>query len=122
MIRFEAHGRVCVSAGRKGTNSQLETEEWRVSDYEVPEPILNSPYDEPGEHWNIEEGASPERRPGRRPAGYFYRDPKAPLGDEKHAARSVVQELALVNLIRERVKQMEEPGLSGSHTNDARPP
>jgi hypothetical protein len=28
-----------------------------MPDYEVPEPILNSPYDEPAEHWNIEEGA-----------------------------------------------------------------
>jgi hypothetical protein len=58
-----------------------------VPDYEVPEPIRNSPYDEPAEHWNIEEGASPEKRPGRRPAGYFYRDPKAPPSDDEHAAR-----------------------------------
>ena len=28
--------------------------------YEVPEPILNAPYDDPAWHWNIEEGASPE--------------------------------------------------------------
>ena len=27
----------------------------RMPDYEVPEPMLNSPYDEPAEHWNIEE-------------------------------------------------------------------
>lgn len=33
----------------------------RMLDYEVPEPILNSPYDEPAEHWNIEECASPGR-------------------------------------------------------------
>src|SRR5712692_1551956 len=76
-----------------------------MPDYEVPEPILNSPYDEPGVHWNIEEGASPERRPGRRPAGYFYRDPKAPPSDDEHAARGIWQELKLVNLIRERVEQ-----------------
>jgi type III restriction enzyme len=76
-----------------------------MPDYEVPEPILNSPYDEPGEHWNIEEGASPERRLGRRPAGYFYRDPKAPPSDDEHAARGAWQELTLVNLIRDRVKQ-----------------
>ena len=30
-----------------------------MNNYEAPEPILNSPYDEPGEHWNIENGASP---------------------------------------------------------------
>lgn len=84
-----------------------------MPDYEVPEPILNSPYDEPGEHWNIEEGASPERRPGRRPAGYFYRDPKAPLGDDEHDARGTWQELKLVNLIRERVQQWRNQGYPG---------
>src|SRR5713101_1055296 len=84
-----------------------------MTDYEVPEPILNSPYDEPAEHWNIEEGASPERRPGRRPAGYFYRDPKAPPGDDEHAARGTWQELKLVNLIRERVKQWRSQGYPG---------
>lgn len=48
-----------------------------MSGYEVPEPILNSPFKEPKEHWHIVEGKTPERRPGRRPAMYFYRDPKA---------------------------------------------
>src|ERR1700722_6470802 len=80
---------------------------------EVPEPILNSPYDEPAEHWNIEEGASPERRPGRRPAGYFYRDPKAPPSDSEHDARGTWQELKLVNLIRERVQQWRNQGYPG---------
>jgi hypothetical protein len=64
-----------------------------VPDHEVPEPILNSPYAEPAKHWNIEEGESPEKRPGRRSAGYFYRDPKAPPSDDEHAARGVWQEL-----------------------------
>jgi type III restriction enzyme len=84
-----------------------------VSDYEVPEPILNSPYDEPAEHWNIEEGAAPEKRPGRRPAGYYYRDPKAPSSDSEHDARGNWQELKLVNLIRERVKQWRSQGYPG---------
>ena len=84
-----------------------------MSDYEVPEPILNSPYDEPAEHWNIEEGASPERRPGRRPAGYFYRNPKAPPGDDEHTARGAWQELKLVNLVRASVKQWRSQGYPG---------
>ena len=37
-----------------------------MSGYETPEPILNSPFDEPQEHWHIVEGETPERRPGRR--------------------------------------------------------
>ena len=54
-----------------------------VTALEVDEPILSSPYEEPVEHWWIEEGEQPERRAGRRPAGYFYRDPTAlPAEDE----------------------------------------
>jgi type III restriction enzyme len=84
-----------------------------MPDYEVPEPILNSPFDEPIEYWNIEEGAAPDKRRGRRPAGYFYRDPKAPPSDSEHDARGIWQELTLVNLIRERVKHWREQGYSG---------
>jgi type III restriction enzyme len=91
----------------------FQYQEFIVPDYEVPEPILNSPYDEPAEHWNIEEGASPEKRPGRRPAGYFYRDPKAPPNDDEHAARGTWQELKLVNLVRDRVKQWRDQGYPG---------
>lgn len=85
--------------------------------YEVPEPILNSPFDEPKEHWYIREGETPERRPGRRPAGYFYRDPRAPAGDAEHEARGEWQELALVNLIRGQIKSWREqrwPGVTGT--------
>jgi type III restriction enzyme len=84
-----------------------------MPDYEVPEPILNSPFDEPAEHWNIEEGATPEKRPGRRPAGYFYRDPKAPPSDSEHDARGTWEELKLVNLVRDRVKQWRSQGYPG---------
>jgi type III restriction enzyme len=84
-----------------------------MSSYEVAEPILNSPFEEPKEHWYIREGETPERRPGRRPAGYFYRDPRAPTGDTEHEARGEWQELALVNLIRGRIKSWREQGWPG---------
>ena len=84
-----------------------------MSSYEVPEPILNSPFKEPAEHWHIEEGAVPEQRPGRRPAGYFYRDPRAPLANTEHEARGQWQDLTLVNLIRERVKSWRTAGYPG---------
>ena len=35
-----------------------------MSYHEVPEPILNSPFEEPVWHWNIEEAADPEKRAG----------------------------------------------------------
>jgi len=75
-----------------------------VSNFEVSEPILNSPYAEPAEHWYIAEGEEPKRLPGRRAAGYFYRDPVVTVADSEHIARGVWIELPLVNLIREREK------------------
>ena len=39
--------------------------------FEVPSPILCSPYAEPDHHWFIPEGAVPQVRDGRRPAFVF---------------------------------------------------
>ena len=36
-----------------------------MSGYEVPEPILNSPFEEPARHWNIVEGEQPEPPAGQ---------------------------------------------------------
>lgn len=74
-----------------------------TSSFEVGEPILSSPFAEPGEHWWIEEGSLPERRLGRRPAGYFYRDPAALPAEGDGIIRGEWVELELVNLIRERL-------------------
>jgi type III restriction enzyme len=82
-----------------------------MSGYEVPQPILNSPYDPPGEHWHIVEGEPPERRPSRRRAVYFYRDPKAK--DAQGQIAGVPIELDLVNLIRERVDKWRGEGYPG---------
>jgi hypothetical protein len=38
-----------------------------VNEFEVPEPILNGPYEEPQEHRRIVEGEPPRRDHGRRP-------------------------------------------------------
>ena len=84
-----------------------------MSSFEVNQPILNSPYYEPAEHWYIEEGLQPERREGRRKAGYFYRDPKAPASDATQEARGLWLELTLVNQIRERVKEWRTLALRG---------
>ena len=85
-----------------------------TSAFEVAEPILSSPYEEPSEHWWIEEGRLPERRPGRRPAGYFYRDPLAPPADEDGFARGEWVELEAVNRIRDRLAQWRAEGYPGT--------
>ncbi len=94
-----------------------------MSSFEVPDPILNSPFAEPAEHWYIREGEPPERRPGRRPAiVYPPRDERR----ERHVEWSLTDgtlspskdyapgsELTLVNLIRERVKAWRDQGYPG---------
>jgi type III restriction enzyme len=83
-----------------------------MADFEVPNPILNTPFDEPAEYWQIEEGTPPLRIPGRRAAGYYYRSPNAPDAGE-HAARGEWRELAAVNLIRSRMAEWRAAGRPG---------
>ena len=42
-----------------------------MSEFEVAEPILNSPFEEPQHYWYIREGETPEKRDGRRPSFVF---------------------------------------------------
>lgn len=84
-----------------------------VASFEVEQPILSSPFEEPPEHWRIEEGKLPKREPGRRPAGYFYRDPaKAP--GEDGISRGEWIELELVNRIRARLAEWRASGYAGA--------
>ena len=86
-----------------------------MNNYEVPQPILNSPFDEPRQYWRIEEGEEPEQMSGRRPAMYFYRDPKARPDTSGGPNRGIAIELKIVNRIRERVKSWRDqchPGVS----------
>jgi type III restriction enzyme len=75
-----------------------------VSSYEVPEPILNSPFEEPAKHWRIAEGEEPRREPGRRPASYFYRPPGTESGAAAGQSGGTEISLVLVNRIRARVE------------------
>jgi type III restriction enzyme len=84
-----------------------------VSSFEVEQPILNSPFREPAEYWQIEEGKPPRRVAGRRRAGYFYRDPKIEP-EPGQASHGDWEELELVNLIRERVAAWREAGYPGA--------
>ena len=84
-----------------------------MSGFEVSEPILNSPFEEPSLYWHLEEGQLPERRSGRRPAGYFYRAPHTSNDEVNHEAYGAWVELELVNLIRARVKEWRALALLG---------
>ncbi|MBW1708174.1 MAG: DEAD/DEAH box helicase family protein, partial [Deltaproteobacteria bacterium] len=81
-----------------------------MTGFEVEDPILNSPYEEPQEYWRIIEGETPERVPGRRPAMYYYRPPKY---QAKDAGVGTAIELKLVNRIRGQVKTWRQQGYPG---------
>ena len=80
----------------------------------VANPIINSPYEEPGHYWHIEEGKEPEKREGRRLASYFLRVPeRAARGRKSKAQEKLFEEeakgqeylLDLANLCRQRVAE-----------------
>ncbi len=86
-----------------------------MSGYEVPQPILNSPFAEPREHWHVVEGELPQRRPGRRPAMYFYRPPTGSGEFDPGEPVGTAIELKLVNRIRARLKEWQKqrwPGIT----------
>lgn len=93
-----------------------------MTSFEVPSPILNSPFAEPKEHWLIREGEAPDKLPGRRPSLVFVpRDERGPtipwdLSDgtlKVSTTYSPQLEMVLVNRIRERVKAWREQGYPG---------
>lgn len=48
-----------------------------MSNFEISDSILDSPFEEPQAHWWILPGETPGRRPGRRFPYNFYRDPRS---------------------------------------------
>jgi type III restriction enzyme len=83
-----------------------------MTSFEVPTPILNGPFEEPALHWHLEPGEPAEQRPGRRPAGYYYRDPRRGVQDAG-GSRGVWREMPLANLIRDRVREWRSAGRPG---------
>ncbi len=83
-----------------------------MTGFEVPTPILNNPFEEPVEYWRLEPGQPPERIPGRRPAGYYYRDPRKSVQDSA-GSRGIWREMPLPNLIRDRLKEWRAAGRPG---------
>jgi type III restriction enzyme len=83
-----------------------------MAEFEVPQPIICTPFDEPAKHWHIEEGGAPaEPTPGRRPSQYFYRPPGEET--EEGAPTGISVPLPLVNQIRTRLKDWRAQGYPG---------
>ena len=84
-----------------------------MSDFEVPEAIICSPFEVPDHFWHLEEGRTPEKRPGRRPAIYYYPQPERDEAPGGLTPQSTAIELKLVNLIRARVSEWRQAGYPG---------
>ena len=89
----------------------------------VENPIINSPYEAPQQHWLIREGRDPEKRPGRRLASYFLRVPEKAgrgRGSKKQGAlfedASKGEEYLLdtANLLRQRVQEWRDRQYQGA--------
>ena len=91
-----------------------------MSGFEVAEPIICGPYDEPTEHWHIVEGETPNRLAGRRPATYYYRPP-GPVTDTAGDDPGTLIELKLVNRVRERLKAWQAASRPGVTPGRPRP-
>ena len=84
-----------------------------MTNFEVPEPIINSPYEEPKQYWKIAEGEQPQLIPGRRPSSYYYKPPGSQPSLFGAEDLGTLIELKIVNRIRERVKEWRSQGWPG---------
>ena len=80
-----------------------------MSNFEVSEPIINTPFDKPTHFWYIREGYSPEKREGRRPSVVY---PPSDTNVEWQLGSDILRaskefspgyEMLLVNTIRARL-------------------
>jgi len=85
-----------------------------MTDFEVAQPILGSPFKEPREHWHLVEGEASERWPGRRMAHYFYRDPRAASRESQQQDVGTMIELKLVTRGRARLAEWRQAGFPGA--------
>ena len=94
-----------------------------MSSFEVSQPILNSPFEEPTAHWYIQEGKDADQREGRRPAIVYPPRDERPdrrvpwtIGDgtlDHSTEYSPAFALTLVNLSRERIAAWRKADYAG---------
>jgi hypothetical protein len=92
------------------TANQVGTSAANAGSATIDQLIINSPYDEPREHWRYHrESRLFTRDPERRKAGYVRASEKSRPFDDP----GIFMELPLVNQIRPRVKAWRQPIASG---------
>jgi type III restriction enzyme len=90
-----------------------------MPDVVIENPVLNSPYDEPGRHFVFGDGGiTNETAPGRRPSSYFMpiAGPKkkgAQLAFDTEWTKDRLRESEFINRIREQVSRWRQGGYQG---------
>jgi type III restriction enzyme len=90
-----------------------------VADAVIDNPILNSPFEEPGRHWKFErDGITNEIVEGRRVSSYFVPIPKSKRGDGQMQFQAEwtadrIEENRTINQVRERVALWRRGGHLG---------
>lgn len=79
----------------------------------VDEPVINNPYDEPTQHW-VYQGGVPQKVPGRRPAGYWYKTKKTGAAQQQLWAEEERDDLPLVNRLRADVARWRKAEYRGA--------
>src|SRR5690242_12512359 len=92
-------------------HTQESPADWRPTQA-VPEPILNTPYDEPTRHWIYKDGF-PDPVDGRRPASYWYVSKKIGSRQLDLLAEEERDDLELVNRLRDDVRRWREAKYRG---------
>jgi type III restriction enzyme len=90
-----------------------------MSNFDVSEPIINTPFDKPTHFWFIREGVAPEKREGRRPSVVY---PPSDTNVEWRLGTDILRpsrdfapgyEMVLVNTIRERLETWRKENYPG---------
>lgn len=102
-----------MTAGRRRyTQDEPPPDDWAPTQA-VSDPIINSAYEEPSQHWSYKDG-EPFEVPGRRPAMYWYKSRKVAGGQTDVFAEEERDELPLVNRLRVDVGRWRASGYRGA--------
>ena len=81
----------------------------------VEEPILCSPYEEPGQHWLYDtKTGQPSKIPSRREASYWFKTERTGTAQRSLLAEEERDDLPLVNALREDVRRWRDSGWRNS--------
>ena len=88
-------------------------------EHSVENPIINSPFEEPKQHWNVRQGQRPDLKKGRRVAGFYQREMEGHARFSVHNldpeiyradSDSSLVEFRIVTAIRDAVADWRESG------------